>query len=137
MTAKIQVETIPVTDEHLPIRRIFQPRGELVLIEDGRQFRHLAYISIKPGPGFFRGGHFHLKKLEYLYIINGSLRLSYVDMDSEEASVLRVEGGNRVTIHPRCAHRFDAISETRVIEYFDSIHDPQDDYRFAALQDPK
>jgi len=133
MTDKILVETIPVSSEQIPVRRIIQPRGELALIEDGRSFRHLAYFSIKKGEGFFRGGHFHLGKTEYLYLISGRISLKFVDLDTGESSAIELSPGSRVTIHPKCAHRFDALEEAHVIEYFDSLHDRKDDHLFPAL----
>jgi mannose-6-phosphate isomerase-like protein (cupin superfamily) len=133
MTSKIIVEPLPIIDEPMPIRRLIQPRGELALIEDGREFRHLGYFSIRKGEGYFRGGHYHLEKIEYLYIIEGRVLLSFVDLDSNETSSIELNPGDRVTITPRCAHRFDALEDVRVIEYFNSIHDPRDDYRFEPL----
>ena len=134
MTDKILIETIPVTEERAPVKRVIQPRGELVMIEDGRQFRHLTYFTLKPGDGFFRGGHYHLEKLEQLYLAEGRLKLTFVDLDSEESSDVEIPAGTRITIRPRCAHRIEAIEESRVIEYFDSVHDPGDDHRYEALQ---
>lgn len=136
MTEKILIESLPVTAEPLPIRRILQPRGELALIEDGREFQHLGYFSIKRGEGFFRGGHYHLKKTEYLYVVDGKMVLTFVDLDSEELSRIVVIGGNRIVIHPRCAHRFDAMEDARAIEYFNAKHDPQDDYPYEPLLGP-
>ena len=133
MTDKILIEIIPVTDERIPVRRVIQPRGELAMIEDGRQFRHLTYFTLKKGGAFFRGGHYHLEKLEHFYLAEGRLRITFVDLDSGESSNLEVPTGARVTIEPRCAHRFDAIEEARVIEYFDSVHDPNDDHRYDPL----
>ena len=135
MTSKIFVESIPVTGDPRPIRRLIQPRGELALIEDGNSFRHLGYFSIRKGEGYFRGGHYHLNKVEYLYIIEGKVLLSHVDLDSGEKSSIQLEPGHKVTIQPRCAHRFDALEDVRVIEYFDSVHDPRDDHAFSPLLD--
>jgi dTDP-4-dehydrorhamnose 3,5-epimerase-like enzyme len=134
MTDKILIETIPVTDERVPIRRVIQPRGELAMIEDGRRFRHLTYFTLKKGGGFFRGGHYHLEKLEYLYLAEGRLKITFIDLESGESSHLEVPAGTRITIRPRCAHRLEAIEEARVIEYFDSIHDPDDDHRYEPLE---
>jgi len=134
MTEKIKIEPIPITDDRVPIRRIIQPRGELAIIEDERSFRHLTYFSLKCGKGFFRGGHFHKEKLEHLYVIEGRMIISFVDMDSGESASLEATAGCGITIFPRCAHRFDALEDTRVIEYFDSVHDPRDDCPFDALR---
>ena len=134
MTEKIRIEQIPLTAEALPARRLIQPRGELALIEDGRPFLHLAYFSLKKGPGFFRGGHYHLQKIEYCYIIEGRLKITCVDMDSGETTCIEAAAGSRIIIHPRCAHRFDALEEAHVIEYFNSIHDPRDDHPHEGLR---
>ncbi|MFZ2445519.1 MAG: cupin domain-containing protein [Syntrophobacteraceae bacterium] len=85
------------------------------------------------GAGVFPGAHYHLQKLEYCYIIEGGIKITWVDMDTGEASSTEAAAGDRVTIHPRCAHRFDAIEDVRVIEYFNSIHDPRDDHPYPAL----
>ncbi len=135
MTGKILIETIPLTDEIMPIRRIIQPRGEVALIEDGREFRHLSYFSIKRGKGFFRGGHYHRRKVEHLYLIDGRVTLTFVDLDSGEGSQIELTAGHRVTIYPGCAHRIDAIEDARVIEYFNSVHDPSDDHPFDPMRE--
>ncbi len=134
MTEKISIQPLPVTEEHLPTRRIVQPRGELALIEHAGEFKTLTYFSIRKGAGYFRGAHYHRKKLEHLYIIAGRLRLVFVDLDSAESSDIEVKAGNKITIHPGCAHRLDALDEAvHVLEYFDMIHDPADDYPFQPL----
>ncbi len=135
MAGKILIEPLLITDEQIPIRRILQPRGELAIIEDGKAFKHLAYFTIFMDKDYFRGGHYHLKKLEHLYLIEGRLAVATVDLDTRESSEMELEAGSRVTIYPRCAHRLQAADPVvRVIEYFDSVHDPQDDYPFNSLR---
>lgn len=134
MTNKIRIEKVPLTSEVLPVRRIVEPRGELALVEDGKPFMHLAYFSLNRGPGFFRGGHYHLGKLEYCYVIHGRLKITCVDLETGEKLVLEASAGDRITIHPGLAHRFDALEDTGVMEYFNSIHDPQDDHPHEELR---
>lgn len=128
--AKIKIDTLPVTDEFLPQKRLIQERGELALIEDGNLFRHLGYFSLKRGKGYYRGAHYHEKKVEHFYVIRGRLRVQLVDLDSGERSEVELQGGQRVTIYPRCAHRFEALEESHVIEYYDSLYDPDDDLQY-------
>ena len=130
MTDKIQILTIPITDTFSQQRRLIQDRGELALIEDGMPFRHLGYFTLLPGPGFFRGGHYHLRKTEFFYIAQGTLRIQLVDLDTEERSEARLQTGHRVTIKPRCAHRFQAEQEAHVIEYYDGLYELEDDYLY-------
>ena len=133
MKPKIQIDELPITESYLPQKRLIQPRGELALIEDGMRFKHLGYFSLKRGRGFYRGGHYHTKKVEHFYVISGKLLVQLVDLDNQEKSKVRLREGQRVTIHPNCAHRFRAESEAQVIEYFDSLYDPEDDRPYDAF----
>lgn len=127
MTQKIEIEELPVTEKFLRRKRLIQERGELVQIEDGKTFQHLGYFDLKKGKGYYRGGHYHKKKVENLYIIKGRLRLELVDLDSGEKSEVTVQVGQCVTIYPRCAHRLSAEEDAQVIEYYDNIYAPKDD----------
>jgi len=62
MHQKIEIQELPITTEFLREKRLIQERGELALIEDGKIFRHLGYFSLKKGPKYFRGGHYHKKR---------------------------------------------------------------------------
>jgi dTDP-4-dehydrorhamnose 3,5-epimerase-like enzyme len=130
MTAKIRIVTLPISEEFTQQRRLIQERGELALIEDGTPFRHLGYFSLRPGSQYYRGGHYHLNKIEHFYLIAGRLRISLVDLDTGERSGLVLEAGQRMTIAPRCAHRFDAEQEAQVIEYYDGVYERDDDHPF-------
>ena len=133
MKPKIEINELPITDSYLPQKRLIQPRGELALIEDGMRFKHLGYFSLKSGRGFYRGGHYHTKKVEHFYVISGNLLVQLVDLDTQEKSRVRIGEGRRVTIYPNCAHRFMAEEEAQVIEYFDSLYDPEDDRPYDAF----
>ncbi|HOV86478.1 MAG TPA: cupin domain-containing protein [Syntrophobacteraceae bacterium] len=132
MFPKIEIESLPVTDSFVRRKRVIQPRGELALIEDGGNFRHLGYFSLKSGPGLFRGGHYHRKKTEHFYVVGGELLLRLVDVDTGEKAVLRAEPGQVIRLHPGCAHRFEAVRDAQVIEYYDGVYDREDD---VAWQD--
>ena len=134
MIEKIHIEELPITDEFIRQKRLIQDRGELALIEDGRPFQHLGYFSLKKGKGYHRGGHYHRSKVEHFYVISGRIRVQLVDLDTGESSELMVKEGQRVTIHPNCAHRFSAVEEAQVIEYYDSIYDPDDDTPYEGFR---
>ena len=133
MTDKIQIEELPVTEEFVRQKRLIQDRGELALIEDGKSFQHLGYFSLKKGEGYYRGGHYHRKKVEHFYVVSGRIRVRFVDLDSGERSQVFLEEGQRVTIYPNCAHRFEAEKEAQVIEYYNSIYDPEDDIHYSEF----
>ncbi|MGD2125309.1 MAG: cupin domain-containing protein [Desulfobacteraceae bacterium] len=127
MDRKIKIEDLPITEEFLRQKRLIQERGELALIEDGKDFKHLGYFSLKKGKGYSRGGHYHIKKIEHFYIISGKLRVRLVDLESGEESETNLHEGQRVTIYPKCAHRFEAEEDAQVIEYYDCRYEPDDD----------
>jgi len=131
MMDKLEIEELPVTGEFRQQRRLIEERGELALIEDGRSFRHLGYFSLLRGRGFYRGGHYHQRKVEHFYIIRGRITVRLVDLQTGTRGTVELREGQRVTIHPWCAHRFEATEDAHVIEYFDSLYDPEDDIPFG------
>ncbi|MBN1105501.1 MAG: cupin domain-containing protein [Deltaproteobacteria bacterium] len=130
MNPKISVQELPVTEGFLRQKRLIQERGELALIEDGDSFRHLGYFSLKKGDGYYRGGHYHRNKVERFYIISGRLRVELVDLDTGRRWDAELHAGQRVSIHPRCAHRFAAEEDAQVIEYYDATYDADDDHPY-------
>ena len=131
---KYKIDTLPITYEFLREKRLIQDRGELVLLSDGEKIRHITFFTLTPGPDFFRGGHYHKKKTEKFYVVSGRLRISLVDMETEETDVLELEAGQRVAIQPMCAHRFQAIVPSQVIEYYATAFDLEDDIRFDKFE---
>jgi mannose-6-phosphate isomerase-like protein (cupin superfamily) len=129
-TDKLLVEQAPVTDQRLPTRRILQERGELALIEDGPEFNHLACFTLLSGPGYFRGGHIHRFKTEHFYVLRGRGVLIWKDPATGGSGRTEVVAGDKVTILPGLGHRFEALEELVVVEYYRGVHDPSDDSVF-------
>ncbi len=130
MKQKVEIQNLPITEEFLREKRLIQDRGELALIEDGKTFKHLGYFSLNRGENFFRGGHFHRIKIECFYIISGKLLVELVDVESGEAESIILKEGQKVKIYPMCAHRFSALEDAQVIEYYDSTYNPDDDIKY-------
>jgi hypothetical protein len=87
MTEKIQIKELPITDEFVRRKRLIQDRGELALIEDGTPFQHLGYFSLKKAKGYYRGGHYHRKKVEHFYVISGRILVRFVKRARELPSI--------------------------------------------------
>jgi len=132
MSEKVRVASAPRTGERVPFRRILQERGELALIEDGPEFNHLACFTLLPGPGFYRGGHVHRAKVEHFYVFSGTGLLRWVDVDTGAQGEARLVAGDKVTVLPGLAHRFEALEPLMVVEYFQGLHDPMDDTPYAG-----
>jgi len=56
-----------------------------------------------------------------------------VDVKTEETEILELVAGQRIAIHPMCAHGFQAIVPSQVIEYYATAFDLEDDIRFERL----
>ena len=70
------------------------------------------------------GGVFGLRELS-------GVRL--VDLDTGGESEVMIKEGYRVTIYPNCAHRFEAEEDAQVIEYYDSVYEPEDDIPYSEF----
>ena len=68
---RYKIEDIPITKEFRREKRLIEERGELVLLSDGEEIRHITYFSLNPGNGFYRGGHYHKRKTEKFYVASG------------------------------------------------------------------
>jgi dTDP-4-dehydrorhamnose 3,5-epimerase-like enzyme len=128
---KFKIETLPITKDFLREKRFIEERGELVLLSDGDEIGHITFFTLKPGKTFFRGGHFHKKKTEKFYVVSGKLNILIVDVDTKEKDIIEIIAGQRVTIYPFCAHKFQAVTKSQVIEYYASAYDIDDDIRFT------
>jgi dTDP-4-dehydrorhamnose 3,5-epimerase-like enzyme len=127
---KYIVEEIPITSEFLKEKRLIDERGDLALLADGEEIRHITYFSLKPGKMFFRGGHYHKRKIEKFYVVSGNANILIQDVETKENDVLDVSVGNRVTIFPMCAHKFYAITPVQIIEYYSTPYDQDDDIKY-------
>jgi hypothetical protein len=50
-----------------------------------------------------------------------------VDLDTGGRWEVELRAGQRVKIHPGCAHRFKAEEDAQVIEYYDTTYYAEDD----------
>nr|HID57668.1 hypothetical protein [Desulfobacterales bacterium] len=128
---KFTIETFPITKKFVREKRLLEDRGELVLLADGEQIKHITFFTLNPGPNFFWGGHFHKQKIEKVYVISGKLRMFLKkDVATHEKDIIEVTTGQRVTIYPMCAHKFQAITPSQVIVYCATSYNAVDDIKF-------
>ena len=124
---KIILERLPDTREIPGAKRWDEERGEFVQVAYREEMRHLAVFEIRKG--FSRGNHYHEKKEEIFYILDGRIRATFLDMDTREKEEKVLEKGDKLRIKPRCGHIFVALEDTRVVEYSPQIFDPADNYK--------
>src|SRR5512139_1487435 len=120
---KVTVERLPETKAGLGVKRWTEERGEFTQISYREEIRHLALFEIRKG--FSRGGHFHAKKEEVFYVVGGKIKARFWDLDSGEKEDCLFQKGDRIRIHPRCGHLFEALKDTVVVEYSPQIYEPE------------
>ena len=55
------------------------------------------------------------------------------DVENRETTTIELTPGQRVTVYPMCAHKFEAITEAQVIEYYSKPFDLSDDTQFEGF----
>jgi mannose-6-phosphate isomerase-like protein (cupin superfamily) len=117
LTDKISVLALPTAGSAPEPRRIVEDRGEMALLRPTGAVYNPVYFDIRPGDGYVRGGHFHRVKTEIFYVISGSCRLSFLDLETGKSGALTLRAGEMVTMEARCAHRMEAVEFCRVLEF--------------------
>ena len=118
---KVTIRRLPVLERPpaQPILdgvRIRMPAGEAVPVWNGGPWRFIAYLELLPGPGRWRGNHWHEQKTEYFYVISGRLRGVFEDLDTGETLDATLEEGTTIVIRPRCAHAFLGLERSQALE---------------------
>jgi dTDP-4-dehydrorhamnose 3,5-epimerase-like enzyme len=78
---------------------------------------------------FWRGMHYHEKKDETFYVIDGRIRAVFIDLDTNEKEELILTRGNRLRVKPRCWHVLYGIDDASVVEYSPQAYDKTDAYK--------
>jgi quercetin dioxygenase-like cupin family protein len=111
--------------------RIVTPAGELAQIVNGEAYRYLAFLEFHPDPNAPRGNHFHAVKTEHLYIVDGLVRATYRDLDTDETAEVELVAGDLVIVRPRCAHAYVALEHSHAVEFSPLDYDPADTIRYV------
>ena len=101
---KITIEKLPETKEIDGAKRWEDSKGEFVQISYHEDTGHVAFFELKKGQ--FRGNHYHEKKEEVFYVINGKIRAIFVDVDTSEREERIIIKGDKVQVPTRVGHIF-------------------------------
>ena len=124
---KVLIEKVPETKEGLKAKWWEEERGEFAQIAYNEEMRHLAILEIKKG--FTRGSHYHERKEEILYVVQGKMEARFIDMDTHRRKESILVKGDKIWIKPRCGHLFQALEDTLVVEYSPHVYEMEDNYR--------
>ena len=124
---KINIEKLPETKEIDGAKRWVEERGEFAQISYKENIGHLAFFELKKG--FSRGNHYHKKKEEVFYVIDGKIRAVFVDTDSGELQEHILTKGYKISVKTGCGHVFYGLEDSSVIEYSPQYYDKTDAYK--------
>lgn len=124
---KVLIEKLPNAKDLIGAKRWEEERGEFIQIAYREEIRHLAFFQIRKG--FSRGSHYHEKKEEIFYVVNGKMRAIWLDMDTLQKEEDILEKGDKIWIKPRCGHIFYGLEDALVVEYSPQVYDVKDSYR--------
>lgn len=121
---KVFIEKLPETKEIDGAKRWNEERGEFAQISYREDIGHVAIFELKKG--HFRGSHFHKEKEEVFYIVSGTIRSIFMDMDTKERKEHILEKGHRIRVQTGTAHIFYGIDDALVVEYSPQYYDKKD-----------
>jgi dTDP-4-dehydrorhamnose 3,5-epimerase-like enzyme len=124
---KVSIEKLPETKEIDGAKRWTEEKGEFVQISWREDIGHLALFGLNRG--FFRGNHYHERKDEFFYVVRGTIRAVFKDLDSPEKEEHLLTAGDKIRVKPRCAHIFYGLEDAQVVEYSPQYYDKKDAFK--------
>jgi len=121
---KVFIERLPETKEMDGAKRWSEERGEFAQISYREAIGHVAVFELKEG--HFRGSHFHKEKEEVFYIVSGTIRAIFMDMETKERTEHILGKGHRIRVQTGVAHIFYGIDGALVVEYSPQYYDKCD-----------
>lgn len=121
---KVIIEKLPEKKEIDGAKRWEDEKGEFVQISYRENIGHVAFFELRKGQ--FRGNHYHEKKEEVFYIINGKIRAIFVDINTSEKEEQILTKGDKVQVPPRIGHIFHGLEDATVVEYSPQYYDKED-----------
>lgn len=132
---KVILKTLPVLEGSPgpagPDRRHLKlPQGDLIQLHNSAQPVHyLALIQLRSGG--VRGNHYHIRKQEHVYVLEGEIALIVEDLDGAGRETLTVRAGDLVFLPPRVAHALCTVHPGWAVEFTPAPLDPADSYRHS------
>jgi len=122
----ITIEKLPNTKDVDGAKWWVEEKGVFAQIAYKEEIRHLAFFELKKG--FFRGSHVHKQKEESFYVISGTIRSIFRDMETLMQEEHILVKGDRIRVKTNCGHIFYGINDSLVVEYSPQEYDKGDSY---------
>lgn len=123
----------PTSGADLPaIKRLVLPQGELAQFHDsGLPIHYIAALELRTGT--VRGNHYHVVKVEHVYLMHGQLELIVQEPGSNHQTTVTIDAGDLVVIQPGVVHAFRVTEPGVAIEFAPTRFDPADVHRVQLI----
>jgi mannose-6-phosphate isomerase-like protein (cupin superfamily) len=134
---KVVKWTLPVFDsptgpEAPLLKRLRLPQGELAQFYDAEQpIHYLALIELRAGD--VRGNHYHQRKEEWAYVIEGAAELLVEDVATKQRETLPLAAGQLARIATGVAHAYRTVQPGKALEFSPARFDPADTIRHPLV----
>ena len=88
-------------------------RGRIVGIFQGLRWEEINYIESTKGGA--RGNHFHNDTIEGIFVIDGKIRVTLVDLLKNSKRTFIAEKGATLVINPKILHTFNMLENSKWI----------------------
>ncbi len=117
--------------EIVKLKQYSDPRGSLMENTSPDIFKETKHFFIsKSKPGVIRGNHYHLRKSEWFYVIQGECRIVIKDMKTGKRETKMVKASQNIMIHmePNKSHAFKNTGKEELIllALVNEVHNQQD-----------
>ncbi len=114
------------------LKRLMLTQGELAQFHDSDVAVH--YIAaLELTESGVRGNHYHLTKVEHVYLMRGEMDLIAQEMKSGERVEVVIQAGDLAVIQPGVAHAFRVREPGVAIEFAPTRFDPSDIHRYSLI----
>jgi mannose-6-phosphate isomerase-like protein (cupin superfamily) len=114
------------------LKRLLLPQGELAQFYDAEQpIHYLALIELRAGG--VRGNHYHHRKEEWAYVIEGEAELVLEDVATKRRETLTLAAGELARIRTGVAHAYRTVQPGKALEFSPARFDPADTIRHPLV----
>jgi len=101
--------------ENKVIKPVFtDKRGDIFDILEGAKVGHIGMVTFSKGA--VRGNHYHIKSVQYSYVVSGNLELTISDPDGKNKKVYLLKEGSLNVIPPKKVHTYKALSKSVMLD---------------------
>ena len=122
----------PADTEAPVLKRLDLTQGILAQISPADiALRYIAWAELRQGK--IRGNHYHHRKLEWLYLIEGEVELIVEDRETKAREVVMLVTGDLAVIETGIAHALRPLRSGQCLEYSPQPFDPSDSEHYAVI----